>query len=286
MRLSTGHHGTAAALAAAVLLGALAGCTGVTTARRPAHRVTGGTAPVGRATGGPAVDIVVPRGTAPRGTAPVGWVGVGTAAGKAAIGAFIARLQARAATPFEAKYLFGTGKVPGATLYAVRLPDDLLFAESPIVGRGFRIVMNGSGEYRCVQRGTGQGQWACQQLSGASAAAQNRDFAIYTAAYWATYLKKLARGAAARISTSTMRADGPPTIMKRARAGEMNCLDFRTAGFGASTICAAAPGILGSVFLCQGSATIPMEWYSTSPPASLFQLPPGATVTRLKAGQA
>jgi hypothetical protein len=277
MSLSTGHRGTAVALAGALLLGGLClvGCTGVTTAKKPAHRVTGA----------PAADIVVARGTAPRGTAPAVWMAADTAAGKTAIGSFIAKLQAHAATPFEVKYPFGAGKVPAVIVYAVRPPDGLLFSESPMSGKNrTRIVVNGSGEYRCVQR-TGQARWACQQLTEAGAAAQNKNFGIYTAAYWAMYLKNVVRAAGAKVTTSTMRPDAPPTIGKDARAGAMDCIGFRTAGFGVSTICAAAPGILGSVFLCQGSITIPMEWYITSPPASLFQLPPGATVTRLKPGQ-
>lgn len=264
MRQSTSRGG-AAALAVAVLLGGLcqAGCTGVPTARKPAHRVTGA----------PAADVV-----APRGTAPAAWMAAGTAAGKTVIDSFIARLQAHPATPFEVKYPFGAGKVPAVIFYAVRPPDGLLFSESPVSGKSrTRIVVNGSGEYRCVQR-TGQARWACQQLTEAGAAAQAKTFAIYTAAYWATYLKNVVRTAGTRVTTLTMRPDAPPTIGKPARAGPMDCIGFRTPGFGVSTICAAAPGILGSVSICQHSITIPMEWYTTSPPASLFQLPPGAKV--------
>jgi len=277
MSPSTGHRG-AAAFVGAVLLGGLclAGCTGVTTAKKPAHR----------AAGAPAVDIVVPRGTAPRGTAPAAWMAADTAAGKRAIGSFIAKLQAHAATPFEAKYLFGAGKVPAAIVYAVWPPNGLLFSESPMSGRNrTRIVVNGSGEYLCIQRGTGQAQWKCRQLSEASASAQNKTFGIYTAAHWATYLKNVVRAAGTKVTTSTtMRPDAPPTSRKAARDGGMNCIGFRTASSGISTICAAAPGILGSVLLCRGHS-FPMEWYITSPAASLFQLPPGATVTRLKPGQ-
>lgn len=283
MSLNTGHRGTVAAVAGALLLGGmcLAGCTGVTTAQKPAHRVTG--AP---ATGAPPVNIVVPRGTAPRGTVPAGWMAADTAAGKTAIGSFIAKLQAHAATPFEVKYLFGAGKVPAAIVYAVRPPDGLLLSESPMSGKNrTRIVVNGSGEYWCTQRGTGQAGWACRQLSVTSAAAQNKTFGIYTAAHWATYLKNAVRAAGARVTTSTtLRPDAPPTSRKAARDGAMTCIGFRTASSGISTICAAAPGILGSVLLCRGHS-FPMEWYTTSPPASLFQLPPGATVIRLEAGQ-
>lgn len=268
MSLMTSHRGTAA-LAAGVLLGglALAGCSAGHAVRKIHHPVAGNDPVAGN-------HLVA--------STPV-------TNGKGTVGAFIARLQAAAATPFEAKYLSG-GRVLTVIFYAVRPPDGLLFSESPIVpnGRRIELVKNGSGEYRCTRRGTGQAQWTCQQLTEAGVTAQNKSFASYTAAYWATYLQKVALAARTKATTFTaftMPPDAPPTIGKRDRAGPMSCIGFRTAGFGVSTVCAPAPGILGSVFLCQGSVTAPMEWYTTSPPASLFQLPPGAKVTRLNAGQ-
>jgi len=254
MSQSTVHRGTAAALAAAVLL--LVGCTAGHPVTKISHPAAG--------------NHLLVRTPVP--------------AGKGTVRAFIAKLQAHAAAPFEAKYLFGADKVPAVIVYAIR-PPDVLFSESPmdVNAPRTRIVVNGSGEFRCIQRGTGQAQWTCRQLSKAGAAAQNKNFAVYTAAYWATYLKKVAR-AATKITRFTMRPDAPPTIVKRARAGGMDCIGFRAGSSGISTICAAAPGILGSVILCRGPG-FPMEWYSTSPPASLFQLPPGAKVTMLKGGR-
>jgi len=151
-------------------------------------------------------------------------------------------------------------------------------------GRRIQIVMNGAGEYRCIQRGTGRAQWTCRQLSKTSAAAQNKDFATYTAAHWATYLKTVALTPGAKITTFTMSPNMAPIIGKGTPVAGMKCIGFRPAGVGGSSICAAAPGILGSVFGCVGT-TIVMHWYTTSPPASLFQLPPGAKVIGLKAGQ-
>jgi hypothetical protein len=256
MNLSTGHRGTAAALAGAVLLGGLAGCGAGHAVTRISHR---------GARNHPLASTLV-------------------AAGKGTVAAFIAKLQARPATPFAAKYLI-SGMDPPVVTYAVRPPGQLLFSESPIVGKGrrTRIVVNGSGEYRCTQRGTGAARWTCQQLSAASAAAQNKNLAVYTAAHWATFLKKVALAAAAKTTTFTMRADAPPTIGKGAHAGRMSCLGFRSAGTGISTICAAAPGILGSVILCRGPISFVLERYVTSPPASLFQLPPGAKIIKLGA---
>lgn len=253
MSLVTSHHGTAAALAAAVLLGGLAltGCSAGHPVKKVSRPVAGKHLPAG----------------------------IPVAGGKGTVGAFIAKLQARPARSFEAEYL-GGGKRSGLITYAFRPPDALLFGADTLQrgkDRRTRILVNGSGDYRCVQRGTRHAPWTCQQLTEASAAAQIGDFAVYTTAHWVTYLKAaLAAGATA--TTFTSRVYAPPTFGNRARGDPMGCLSFRTAGTGSSMICAAAPGSLGPVILCKGSTSFLLERYITSPPASLFQLPPGAKV--------
>src|SRR5215472_5011345 len=134
MSPSTGQRGTTAALAAAVLL---AGCTAGHTVTKVSHP----------AAGSHSVASTTGAGNHRAASAPV-------AAGKGTVGAFIAKLQAGAATPFEATYI-GFGKVPADIVYAVRPPDGLLFRDSTLAGgeaRRTEIVANGSGEYRCVQR--------------------------------------------------------------------------------------------------------------------------------------
>jgi hypothetical protein len=48
---------------------------------------------------------------------------------------------------------------------------------------------------------------------------------------------------------------------------------------GTSTICTTAQGILGYVKVASDSTSFEITAFSSSPPASLFELPPGATVT-------
>ena len=48
---------------------------------------------------------------------------------------------------------------------------------------------------------------------------------------------------------------------------------------GTSTICTTPQNILGYVKVAEGSTTFEITNYSGSPDASLFQLPPGATIT-------
>jgi hypothetical protein len=147
-------------------------------------------------------------------------------------------------------------------------------------------VVNGSGEFLCIQRGTGQARWTCQQLSQASAAAENKTFAIYTAAHWAAYLKTVALAAGTEVTMPAMPAAGSGMTSEGARDAQANCISFRAAGAtGFSVICATAPGVLGSVVPCTGPTSFLLQSYNPAPPASLFQLPPGAKVTRLKAGK-
>lgn len=255
MSQSTVRPATAAALAAAVVMGGpvLAGCAA-------GHAVTKGSHPVASS------HVVVRSSVAGNG---------------GALGRMIAKLQAAAATPFEAEYMAG-GIDPPFIVYAVRPPDGLLVKVTTFGGKSRRIqfVVNGSGAYLCRSPGTGPARWTCQQLDRAGVAAQQRIFGVYTAAHWAAYLKTVRLAAGTKATTA--RAYALPTIGRGARDDRMSCIDFRpvgaAAGFrGIRTICAAAPGVLGSVMGCYGP-TIVMGRYITSPSASLFQLPPGAKV--------
>jgi hypothetical protein len=60
----------------------------------------------------------------------------------------------------------------------------------------------------------------------------------------------------------------------------MSCVDFVAAGVaGTSTICTTAQNILGYVKVASDAVSFEIQKFSTSPPAALFQLPPGAKVT-------
>jgi hypothetical protein len=191
------------------------------------------------------------------------------------------RRTASPAAPFEAEYLSSGGNAAGMIVYAVRPPDGLVVKVNPLgSAKHTEIVVNGAVEYRCTSPGTGPARWTCQQLDKASAAAQNRIFAIYTAAHWASYLKAVALAAGAEVAAHTMPAAGPGMTGEGARDGRMNCIDFRPAGAtGFSGICAAAPGVVGSVILCTGPTSFLLESYDPAPPATLFQVPPGARIT-------
>jgi hypothetical protein len=115
-------------------------------------------------------------------------------------------------------------------------------------------------------------------LGSADAATQNKIFDFYTPAHWVNFLRdfSLAAGFAGdKVTSSTMTVNG----------FAMNCVDFRAPGVpGTSTICSTSQGILGYVKVASDTTSFEIQSFSTSPPASLFQLPQGATVTTAPPG--
>ena len=96
---------------------------------------------------------------------------------------------------------------------------------------------------------------------------------MYTPSHWISFLKgvSLVAGLSGdKVTTSTMSLNG----------FDMNCVDLVAKGVaGTSTICSTSQGILGYVSVASDSTTFEITSYSSSPAPSLFQLPPGATVT-------
>ena len=115
--------------------------------------------------------------------------------------------------------------------------------------------------------------WSCQKLDPATAATENKIFDFYTPAHWITFLKdfSLAAGLAGdKVTSSTMTVNGFP----------MQCVDFVAPGIpGTSTICTTAQGILGYVKVAGDATSFEIKSYSSSPAASLFEPPAGATIT-------
>jgi hypothetical protein len=194
---------------------------------------------------------------------------------KATIDAFTSRLQSGAASAFEATYVT-TGSAPATIVYAVQPPQGVAFSETPSGGSGdtspVHLVVNASGEFACTQSSAST-QWSCQKLAAANAATENKIFDFYTPTHWVGFLKEfsLAAGLAGdTVTSSTMTVNG----------FAMSCVDFQAAGVpGTSTICTTSQGILGYVKVASDSTSFEIQSLSTSPPASLFELPPGAVVT-------
>ena len=84
----------------------------------------------------------------------------------------------------------------------------------------------------------------------------------------------MAGAAGDKVSTSTMSLNG----------FSMSCIDLETPGTsGKSTICTTSQGVLGYVEVVGTSTAFEITSYSSSPAASLFQLPAGAKITTVTA---
>jgi hypothetical protein len=191
---------------------------------------------------------------------------------RATIDSFNSKLRSGAATAFAATYVT-TGSSPATVIYAVQPPTGLAFQDTPTGGAtSVHIVVNSTGEYSCSP-GVSGAPASCQKLSTDGAAAENQIFDIYTPAHWVSFLKGLsvvAGLAGDKVSSSTMTVNG----------FSMQCVDLVAGGVaGTSTICSTAQGILGYVKVASNPTSFEIQSYSTTPSPSLFELPPGATVT-------
>jgi hypothetical protein len=192
---------------------------------------------------------------------------------RATIDAFTDKVKSGESSTFEATYVT-TGSTPATIVYAVRPPHGLAFTETPSAGAGaVDIVVNPSGEFSCSPPPAGSSTWSCQRLATADAATENQIFGFYTPAHWITFLRdfSLAAGLAGdKVTSSTMTVNG----------FNLQCVDFDAGGVpGTSTICSTDQGILGYVKVATDSTSFEIKSYSGSPPSSLFETPPGATIT-------
>ncbi len=200
---------------------------------------------------------------------------------------FTSKIQSDQAKPFEATYVT-TGDSPTTVVYAVQPPKDVLFTSTPsstgsagtngAASPSVDIIVNSTGEYSCTPPDTsgtaGKGTWACQMLAPGDVEQQNAIVDFYTPAHWVNFLKgfSIAAGFAGdKVTSSTMTVNGFP----------MSCVNFSAPGdTGESTICTTAEGILGLVKVSGDNTSFEIKSYTSSPPASLFELPPGAVVTQ------
>jgi outer membrane murein-binding lipoprotein Lpp len=207
---------------------------------------------------------------------------------KATMDAFTNKIQS-GPTTFEATYVT-TGKSPATIVYAVQPPAGLLFTltQTPtgtttttIAGGAnfdgnLDVIVNKTGEYSCSPPAAGSSSKAtqCTKLPPTSAADYNNILDFYTPTHWVNFLKgfALAAGFAGdKVTDSSMTVNGFP----------MSCVDFTPPGEGTSTICTTAQNILGYVKVTGDATSFEITKYSTTPSASLFQVPAGATITTI-----
>jgi hypothetical protein len=193
---------------------------------------------------------------------------------KSTVDSFTQNLQSNKDTPFEATYTT-TGSAPATIVYAVDpSAGGLAFHETQTgsTASNVQIIVNSSGEYVCNQSGAGAA-WSCRKLGTADAAGENKIFDLYTPSHWISFLKGVSLVAG-------LSGDKVTTSTKSLNGFDMNCIDLVAKGVaGTSTICSTSQGILGYVSVASDSTSFQITNFTSSPSPTLFQLPPGATVT-------
>jgi hypothetical protein len=193
---------------------------------------------------------------------------------KSTVDSFTQNLQSTKDTPFEATYMT-TGTSPATIVYAVDPSSGALAFHEGQTGSSAsnaQVIVNSSGEYVCNQSGAA-GAWSCRMLGKADAASENKIFDIYTPSHWISFLKGVSLVAG-------LSGDKVTTSTKSLNGFDMNCVDLVAKGVaGTSTICSTSQGILGYVSIASDSTSFEITSFSSSPSPSLFQLPPGATIT-------
>ncbi len=194
---------------------------------------------------------------------------------RAAVKSFTQGLKSTEATPFQATYVT-TGQSPTTVTYAVQPPKDVAFMQAATGNDSgtsdLDLVSNSAGEYSCTSQG-GSASWSCTKLNKAEAIAQNEIVGLYTPAHWVAFLEGLsitAGFAGDKVTNSTMTVNG----------FSLNCVNFSSKHEGTSTLCTTSQNILGYVKVGGTSTSFEIKSYTSSPPASAFQLPAGAKITK------
>ncbi len=191
------------------------------------------------------------------------------------VNTFTQGLKSGTATAFQATYVTN-GSSPDTVTYAVQPPKDVSFTETATDNNSgtanLDLVSNANGEYSCTESSAASG-WSCQKLNKAESIAQNEIVNLYTPSHWIAILDGLSFVEGVEgdtVTTSSMTVNG----------FAMKCINFSQKGVkGQSTICTTAQNILGYVKAVGSSTTFEIKSYSSSPSASLFQLPAGAKIT-------
>ena len=146
-------------------------------------------------------------------------------------------------------------------------------------GGNAQYIGTAAHSYACNQK-SGGGAWSCFDLGTSGLGAYAGLVQLYQGKFWyqdVVAIKAYAGLAGFKVSTST-----------RSLAGQsLNCVSWSGGPTGQNSggeVCVTTSGILGYVHAEAGNTTFELQSLSTSPPASKFQPPAGATITSMPGG--
>ena len=208
-----------------------------------------------------------------------------TAAGgdtAARLSALATDVQSAQKSTFQAVYS-ASGSSGISTITLAKSPPQELFSSTDSTGAVTSLINTGTTTYSCSGGGSGGSAVTCTTIGGkAASAALTNIIHVYdgTAALtvfkaWQSAIVSRVAGAGLTFNSATI-AGQPSTCANWSRGSE------------SATYCVTTSGVLAKVEASGGSsgsgASFVLTSYTTSPPASLFAVPQGATVVTLPAG--
>ncbi|MGO9965435.1 MAG: hypothetical protein ACLPUG_18685 [Acidimicrobiales bacterium] len=195
----------------------------------------------------------------------------------AAISTLSNKLKAADTKSYEVSYVT-TGANPVTTEYAALPPHDFAFGTT-LSGRILDVISNTTGEYACSKSLSVTATWTCLKLEAADIKTYKAMYALYSGAYWIDFLRLYSAAAALqgiKINSTTMSVNGFDLSCVVITGSKTNPTN--------SKWCVTSQGVLGYVSVSAKSADFEIKSYSSSPSASLFQTPAGATITTVPKG--
>jgi hypothetical protein len=195
----------------------------------------------------------------------------------AAISALSKKLKTSDAKAYDVSYVT-TGANPVTTEYAASPPHDFAFGTT-LSDKMLHVISNPTGEYACSKSLSVSSTWSCLKLQSADIETYKAMYALYSGAYWIDFLKLYSAAAALQgitIHSTSMSVNGFALSCVVITGSKTNPTN--------SKWCVTSQGVLGYVSVSAKSADFEIKSYSSSPAASLFQTPPGATITTIPKG--
>ena len=196
--------------------------------------------------------------------------------GSAAINSLSAKIKAGdSTTSYDATWVT-TGSSPATISYAATPPHDFAFVDTTSSGAQTRLFASTAGQFEC-SRSSASAAWQCLKTDLSGLNTSKLAYALYSGAYWIDFLKIYSVAAALHgltISSASMTVNGFKLTCAVVVSG-------KKPNQTTSEVCVTAQGILGYVSAAAKSAEFEIKSYSWSPPASLFEVPAGATVTTI-----
>ncbi len=267
LRNALARHASQAAVLAACLVsaGALAACG--------SNSGNGGTLPGG---GTSSTTTASPGGT----TSPSGG-GTPTTGGSTSgsgLSALQSKIQAGENSTFEATYKVLSGSSTTSMLTIAQSGSQTYFGSTDTDGSKTDLIGSSSTTAYVCSESPGSSSWNCIKYPASEAASLSTADEFYSGKYWITELRAIESSEAAlagvHVSNSTMSLNGI----------NLTCVTWSATKSGqqeSAQWCVTDQGVLGYVKTSGGGTNggFEIQSYSSSPAASLFQIPQGATVT-------